>query len=115
MFLGLILTAASAWATCSSVTFEFAGQPECVSLSYEDSRITLDNRCSSPLLVDQSIQIHDSGDTPLGLIPSQTTTEIRDLSAFTPGMDGELYQIVALLGAPMACKDTGPQALSSEK
>jgi len=115
VFLGLLLTAASAWAACPSVTFEFAGQPECVSLSYADSRITLDNRCASPLLVDQSIQIHASADTPLGLIPAKATTEIRDLSAFTLGMNGEIYQVVALLGPPMACKDTGPQALSSEK
>ena len=115
MFLGLLLIAASAWATCPSVTFEFDGQPECVSLSYADSRITLENSCTVPLLVDQSIQIHASTDIPLGLIPAQTTTEIRDLSAFTLGMNGELYQVVALLGPPVACKDTGPQALSSEK
>ncbi len=76
-----------------SVEFVFQGQPDCVDLSFEGERTRLTSRCGSPLLVDQSV-------LPTSLIPPGTETEIRDLSAFTIGMDGTLYRVVAMLVEP---------------
>jgi len=101
-----LLLFAAAGATCPQVSFEFSGQPDCVALAYDDSRITINNTCEHALLVDQSVQRQTDGGAVDALILPQTTAEVRDLSAFTIGMDGVLYQIVASLASvPESCDD----------
>ena len=75
------------------VEFVFQGQPDCVDLSFEGQSTRLTSRCGAPLLVDQSV-------LPASLILPGTTTEIRDLSAFTIGLGGKLYRVVAQLAEP---------------
>jgi len=70
--------------------FTFVGQPECVQLTYDDGRTRLDNGCSSAVLVDQSVQ--SGGFQP---VPPGTSVHVKDLSAFTLAMDGELFLAVA--------------------
>jgi hypothetical protein len=81
---------------CPSVEFVFVGQPDCVELSFTGQSTRLVSRCEAPLLVDQSV-------LPEGLILPGTTTEIRDLSAFTIGLEGVLYRAVAMMEEPAAC------------
>jgi hypothetical protein len=76
-----------------SVAFEFVGQPDCVELSFTGQSTRLISRCEAPLLVDHSV-------LSSGLILPGTTTEIRDLSAFTMGLEGELYRAVAMVAEP---------------
>jgi len=78
-----------------TVEFVFQGQPDCVELSFEGESTRLTSRCGSPLLVDQSV-------LPTGLIMPGAETEIRDLSAFTIGLEGKLYRAVALVVEPEA-------------
>ena len=106
MFPTLLLMAATAWATCPQPTFEFNGQPDCVELSFEDGRTRIINACQYPLLVDQSVLFHLNSGASSGFIPAQTMAEIRDLSAFTLGMNGTLYQVVA---AVVPCGDSGAE------
>ena len=96
----LLLSAALA-APCPSPTFSFHGQPDCVSLTFTGSRTELVNRCAAPLLVDQSVLL---GQGPW-ILPD-TRAELRDLSAFSLGMDGELFQVVAVLEACEATEET---------
>lgn len=99
-------------APCLETTFEFVGQPDCVELSYADGRTQLNNTCPHALLLDQSVRLPRS--TPL--VHARASTQIKDLSAFTMGMDGTLYRVVATVrttceepvGAD-AARDTGPQ------
>lgn len=92
-----LLTIAAAWATtCAQPTFAFQGQPDCVSLSFDGARTQLDNRCEQALLIDQSVLLEPLGGVA-SLLPAHTRTEIRDLSAFTIGMGGALYPVVAVL------------------
>ena len=72
-------------------TFAFQGQPDCASLVFDGARIHITNRCDHPLLVDQSVQLSGAEVLP------NTTAAVRDLSAFTLGMDGQLYPVVAFL------------------
>ena len=44
--------------------------------------------------MDQSVHLPSDG-APLGLIPPRTDATLRDLSAFTLGMEGRLYRVVA--------------------
>jgi len=104
----LFLTFA-AIAAPSETTFEFVGQPECVELSYADGQTQLDNNCEHALLIDQSVLA-----VPGGLVLPNTSTTLRDLSAFTLGMEGELYRAVATVAeppeevpAPPETEDTG--------
>ena len=94
MPLFLLLTALATAAPCLETTFEFVGQPECVELAYADGLTQLKNTCSHALLVDQSVQLGKTGG-PAGLVQANTSTQIRDLSAFTMGMDGTLYRVRA--------------------
>ena len=80
----------------SRVEFEFVGQPECVELEYDNGRTQLRNHCPDPILVDRSVQLPVEGQQG-GLVPAETTTEIRDLSAFTMGMNGQLFRVIAVI------------------
>jgi len=84
--------AAEAPSAPCAARFTFVGQPDCVQLTYVDGRTRVDNHCDAPLLVDRSVQPGASQPVPAG-----ASTWVRDLSAFTMGLDGELYQAVAQL------------------
>ncbi len=94
MFLVLLATLTATATPCSETMFEFAGQPKCVELSYADGQTQLTNSCEHALLIDQSVQLPASA-KPAKPIPAKTSTKIRDLSAFTMGMNGKLYRVVA--------------------
>ncbi len=85
-----LLLAVALAATCPPA-FVFVGQPECVDLAYADGRTELVNRCEEVVLVDQSVQ-----GTFQPVLPGARAA-LRDLSAFTLGMRGELYRAVALV------------------
>ena len=85
-------------ASATPVAFDFVGQPDCVELAWTGERTRVVNRCEHPLLVDQSVQLPQSP----GWIPPGEAAEIRDLSAFTLGMDGRLYRVVAVVVEPAA-------------
>ena len=104
MILTLLVLATNAWATCPEPTLSFSGQPDCVQLTTEEDRITLTNTCEQPLLIDQSVQVHETGSTPTGLIGVQSTTHIRGMGFFTVGLEGQLYQVVAKKEA-VACEE----------
>lgn len=91
-------------------TFTFVGQPECVDLAFDGERTRLRNACEAAVLVDQSV-LFDASAGPAGaLVAPGAEAELRDLSAFTLGMAGELHRAVALLDeAPAACQQ--PQAM----
>ena len=80
----------------TTTTFTFVGQPECVELSYADGRTLLNNTCPDPVVVDLSVQLAQDGKRK-PVVPPETSTHIRDLSAFTLGMNGELFRVVAVL------------------
>lgn len=91
MSLLLSLLALSATASPCATRFVFVGQPECVELTYADGRTQLANQCEEVLLVDQSVQ-----GTFQPVLPGKTV-EVRDLQAFTLGLQGKLYRTVALV------------------
>lgn len=92
----LWMTAALASPSSPATTFAFQGQPACVEVSWKGDRTELVNRCEVPLLVDQSVYLWKK-ERPLGIIPPDTTVQLRDLSWFTVGMSGELYKVVAVV------------------
>lgn len=103
MFTTLLLAAAALGAPCPPPAFAFAGQPDCVELAYEDGRTRVTNACEHALLIDQSVQVPSAST----VLPPDDTTEIRDLSAFTLGLNGALFQVVALVEVP-ACASSVP-------
>lgn len=111
MLAAFLLTAAAS-ATCPTTTaFGFTGQPDCVTVAYDDGRINLTNACTATLLVDASLQLHTPGTPALPIIPADTTVQLRDLSFFTLGMGGELFKVIAYLEEAEAdCVDTGAPA-----
>ena len=58
-------------------------------------RTRLVNGCDAPLLVDQSVALPVPG-RMLGHVPAGETVELRDLSGFTVGYQGELYAVRAV-------------------
>jgi hypothetical protein len=86
-------------ASVSETTFAFVGQPPCVELSYADGITQLTNTCEHALLLDQSVQL-PAGGQQARLVPADTSTQIKDLNAFTLGMDGQLYRVLAVVNAP---------------
>ena len=102
----MLLAAATATASCPEVSFAFQGQPACVELRYEDGKTKLHNGCSHALLLDHSVVLAADA----FLVQPEVAVDIRDLSAFTLGLDGKLYQVVATLAEEPACHepmDTG--------
>jgi hypothetical protein len=83
----------TAAAACPETTFSFQGQPDCVELVYSEGRTLLSNRCEAPMIVDASVLTG----TMTGLIGAGTNAELRDLSAFTLGMEGQLYPVFAVM------------------
>ncbi len=81
-------------AQAQSVEFDFVGQPDCVELSYTGEHTRLVNGCAAALLVDQSVHA-------AGLVMPGATVEVRDLSAFTIGMEGLLFRAVAHVVEPV--------------
>lgn len=109
-----VIVALSLAATAAPPTFGFAGQPECVALSYADGRTQLRNDCEHALLIDRSVGL---GSGPAStVVPAAGTTSIRDLSAFTLGMDGKLYRVVAWMQDPSqpAAAETAPATAEVE-
>lgn len=100
----LLLAAAAATATCPEPSFEFVGQPECVQVVYEGGTTDLTNSCSQTVLVDQSVVLPDAGSS-MGLIAPHTAAELRDLSAFTLGLGGRLYRVVATVVDAGSCPE----------
>ena len=93
-------------AACGPVSFQFVGPPDCISLAFDGTRTQLKNGCPSPLHVDISVRIgSDAGPE----IPPGGTATLRDLSAFTVGMEGEIHRAVAVIEAP-ACPAPLPPA-----
>jgi len=106
VILTLLVLASNAWATCPPPSFEFHGQPECVDLAYDSDKITVSNACQHTVLVDQSMQINVNPTPPSGLIPAQTSAEIRGLNTFTLGLDGRLYRVIATVApVPETCNE----------
>ena len=89
---------------CGEATFRFVGQPACVSLVFDGAHTQLKNDCSAPLLVDISVLAGSAGSPE---IPSGGSAELRDLSAFTVGLGGEIHRAVAVIEPP-SCPDTSP-------
>lgn len=87
----LVLLLAQALA---SSPFVFVGQPDCVDLSWASGVTTLHNRCEAPLLVDATVRVDDAV-----VAPGEVVT-LRDLSAFTLGLEGQLHQVVARWEGP---------------
>lgn len=83
----------AALASASPIAFDFVGQPDCVEVRWTGQYTRVVNRCEHPLLVDQSVQLSHGP----GVIAPGATVELRDLSAFTMGMDGRLYRVVAVI------------------
>ena len=105
MFPILTLIAASALAACP-VTFEFHGQPECVEVIYLGGTTALTNDCSVPILVDESVRLRSETRAPGPFVAPQSTVQLRDLSAFTLGMNGEIFGVVAsIVAAPISCDE----------
>lgn len=97
MLAALLALASFAQAACPETTFTFVGQPACVGLAWEGGHTRLDNRCDAALLVDQSVLLPRAASTPI--VPARAEVELRDLSAFTLGMEGRLYRVVAVVEA----------------
>ncbi len=105
MLTTLVFLAASAFAACP-VSFEFNGQPECVQLSYQDGQTSVINECADPILVDESVRLDANHPSPSGIVAPHSQAVIRDLSAFTLGMNGQIYGVVAsIASAPDACDE----------
>jgi len=99
----LLFAAATAHASCEAPvapTFDFVGQPACVSLSFDGSTTQLESTCEQPLIIDQSVA---RGGASAQVVPAHGEATLRDLSAFSLGMDGTLYQVVAVIAEPPAC------------
>lgn len=97
MLATLLALASLAQAACPETTFAFVGQPACVGLAWEGGHTRLDNRCDADLLVDQSVLLPGATSTPI--VPARAQVEVRDLNAFTLGMEGRLYRVVAVVEA----------------
>ncbi len=91
MSLLLSLLALSATASPCATRFVFVGQPACVELTYADGRTQLANQCEAVLLLDPSVQ-----GTFQPVLPGHTV-DVRDLQAFTLGLQGKLYRTKALV------------------
>jgi hypothetical protein len=91
-------------ADCGPPTFTFVGQPGCIALVFDGQHTQLHNGCGSAVLVDVSV-LSGAGGSPA--IPPGADAELRDLSAFTLGMDGEIHRAVALV-EPAACPEPEP-------
>ena len=103
----LLMLTATAQAACPQASFEFQGQPACVSLQFEDGKTTVTNACAQGILVDQSVVLRPEE----AFVPAGGTSEIRDLNTFTLGMAGKIYEVVALVEVEeVACGDTGSPA-----
>jgi hypothetical protein len=115
MFSALLILTAAAAPTCpTTIDFGFIGQPDCVTVAYDDGRINLHSACTEPLLVDASLQLHTPSAPALPIIPADTTVQLRDLSFFTLGMGGELFKVIAYLEEVESdCGDTGEPARDS--
>lgn len=83
-------------ADCGPTTFTFVGQPACVTAEFDGQRTQLENGCAVPLLIDQSVLL--SADSPH--VEPGASAELRDLSAFTLGMEGKLQRVVAVAEVP---------------
>jgi hypothetical protein len=84
-------------ADCGQPVFTFVGQPECVSLVFDGGHTQLDNGCDVPLLIDVSVLAGVGGGPS---IPAGGTAELRDLSAFSLGVDGEIHRATAMVEIP---------------
>ncbi len=90
----LLLLATPAHAACEAPRFTFVGQPECVELAWDGEHTQMRNGCEDALLVDQSVLMPSSAGPFVG---PEVETELRDLSAFSVGLEGELYRVVAVV------------------
>jgi hypothetical protein len=99
----LLAVTALAAAACPPPTFTFVGQPPCVAVTFEGDHTRLTSTCDGPLLVDRSVASASGG----VVMPGETAL-VRDLSAFTLGLDGELHRVVATLD-PAEC-EAAPEA-----
>ena len=84
-------------ADCGPPTFSFVGQPACVSLAYDGKHTWLENGCTAPLLVDVSV-LDGVGGGPT--VAPGARARLRDLSAFSLGLEGELHRAVAVVELP---------------
>lgn len=82
---------------CDAAQFTFVGQPACVTLDFDGARTQLANDCDAPLLVDLSVLAAPGGGPS---IPAGGTAELRDLSAFSLGLNGEIHRAIALVEVP---------------
>jgi hypothetical protein len=94
LFLALPLHAAPAAPSCEGPRFAFVGQPECVEIAWDGERTQLRSRCEHELLVDLSV-LPTSTASPV--VQAGEQVALRDLSAFTVGMDGSLYKVVDMV------------------
>lgn len=104
MLAALLTLVSFAQAACPETTFTFVGQPACVRLAWEGGRTHLDNGCAADLLVDQSVLLPGSAAAPV--VPASAQVDLRDLNAFTLGMEGRLYRVVAVVEA---CEAASPR------
>lgn len=92
-------------ADCGAPGFSFVGQPECVALEFDGSHTWLDNHCDAPLLVDVSV-LDGAGGGP-SVAPGERA-RLRDLSAFSVGLRGELHRAVAVVEVPECTEAPAP-------
>jgi hypothetical protein len=99
----LLFAAATAHASCeapAAPSFEFVGQPTCVSLTFDGGATQLVSTCDQPVIIDQSVA---RGGSRAQVVPAQGQATLRDLSAFTLGMEGTIFQVVAVIAEPPTC------------
>ena len=108
----MLLVLVSLLTASAAPTFSFVGQPDCVQVQWDGERTRLENNCEAAILVDQSVQLDVEGQSN-GLVLPGATTHVRDLSAFSLGMNGEIYRVIAVIEEPepkpegKATADTG--------
>jgi hypothetical protein len=110
LLLAVLMMGVSAWGACPQTVFEFQGQPDCVSLVYAPPHITVTNTCVDPVLVDASVQLHRVG-ASVAVVSPGSALNVLDLSAFSLGMNGEIYSVIALVSAVEGtCEESALQA-----
>ena len=98
--------APTAAATCGAPSFVFVGQPACVTLLFDGAHTQLENGCAVPLLIDQSVVRGGGAAQPV--LPGASQT-LHDLSAFSLGMEGEIYRATAVLIEADCAADPAPE------
>lgn len=99
--------APAAAAPCGPAAPTFVGQPGCVTLTFDGRQTHVHNACGAPVLVDASVW---TGPPAAPWVAPGETATVRDLSAFSMGLEGELYRATAVWSAPECPAEPAPPA-----